>query len=84
MRIIRTPAYQGHAVPRTAGRANGPFNPDVLAEPKIVVQEPEAEPYNANAQNGFLGETLYRCQYCGEVVPESEIDMHYCEVDDGA
>lgn len=83
MRVIRTPAYQGHAVPKTAGRAKGPFNPEILADPVIVVDEPPVEPYNANAQNGYRGEKLFQCQYCGEVIPEPEIDAHYCEDDDG-
>lgn len=82
MRIIRTPAYQGHAVPATAGYAKGPFNPEILADPVIVIDEPAPEPYNANAQNGMRGERLFRCQYCTEIIPESEIDAHYCEVEE--
>lgn len=80
MHLIRTPAYQGHAIPKTAGHARGPFNPDVLAEPVIVMDEGEPRaPYNATAQNDYLGERLYRCHFCNEIVPESEIDTHICE-----
>ena len=84
MRIIRTPAYQGHAVPQRAGYAKGPFNPDVLAEPVIIVTDGEPEPYNATAQNDMRGEPLYRCQLCEGIVPESGIDAHQCGGDDGS
>ena len=83
MRVIRTPAYQGHAVPKTAGHARGPFNPEILADPVIVVDEPEPEPYGATAQNDYRGLKLYRCTYCGDTVTEEEIDAHYCEAGDG-
>lgn len=84
MRVIRTAAYQGHAVPKMAGYPKGPFNPEVLAEPVIVTEEPEPPVYNANAQNDYRGERLFRCAYCTEVVPGSEIDAHYCRDDHGA
>jgi hypothetical protein len=82
MRVIRTPAYQGHAIPSKAGYAVGPFSPEVLAKNEIVFDEGEPQlPYGATAQNNYQGIKLYRCRYCGETVTEDEIDAHYCTED---
>jgi hypothetical protein len=79
MRIVRIPAFQGHAIPSKAGYPVGPFNPEVLAPSQIVVDEGEPQfPYGATSQNGFQGLKLYRCTYCGDTVTEEEIDAHYC------
>lgn len=81
MHIIRTPAYQGHAVPQTAGRARGPFNPEVLAEPVVVVEPRRPEAFNATAQNNYRGERIFQCTYCTLLIPESRLDEHYCTED---
>lgn len=80
MRIIRTPAVQGHAIPSKAGYPVGPFNPEVLAQSVIVDDEHTEEnfPYGATVQNGMHGVTLYRCTYCGGTVTEDEVDIHVC------
>jgi hypothetical protein len=77
--IVRRAAYQGHAVPATAGYARNPFDPAVIAPPVIVLPEPEPEaPYGATAQNNYAGEPLFRCTLCDEIVPESLLDEHRC------
>lgn len=84
MHIVRRAAYQGHAIPATAGRARGPFDPDVLAQPVMEIFEPEPEfPYGATAQNSMQGVPLFRCRVCGGVETEETIEMHACPVSDG-
>lgn len=78
MRVIRRPAYQGHALPTTVGYPRNPFDPAVVATPRVVHQDQDPEPYGATAQNGYLGLALYRCSFCGETVTEDEVDAHSC------
>jgi hypothetical protein len=85
--IVRKAAFQGHAVPATAGYARGPFNPEVLATPVVVIDveagEPEF-PYGATAQNDYKGVPLMRCTWCGGVEPEENVGQHVCQdVGDG-
>lgn len=79
MHIIRRPAVQGHAVPATASHPRNPFDPAILAGPRIVIDEPEPEPYGATAQNGYRGQRLFACSYCSTVVPEDDVNSHTCE-----
>lgn len=82
MRVIRRPAVQGHAIPQTAHRPNGPFNREILAQPEVLHEDPvDDTPYGATAQNDYRGLTLYRCSYCGDTVTEEEVDAHYCSED---
>ena len=79
MRVVRRAAFQGHAIPTTAGYARGPFNPEVLAPPVIVHDDPVEEmPYGATAQNDYRGVPLMRCTYCQSVVPEDLTASHVC------
>ena len=78
MRVVRRPAFQGHAVPATAGYARNPFDPQIMAQPQIIHEEPEPEPLSATAQNDYRGLKLYRCTYCGDTVTEEEVDAHFC------
>ena len=72
MHVIRRPARQAHAIPSTAGYPVGPFNPEVLAQPEIVVETPELKHEPPRLK-------LYQCNYCGETVTEDEIDAHWCD-----
>jgi len=82
--VVRRAAYQGHAVPATAGYPRGPFDADVLAQPVMEVFEPEPEfPYGATAQNDMQGVPLYRCRVCNGLETEETLDQHQCPVSDG-
>lgn len=78
MRVVRKAAYQGHAIPRRAGYAKGPFNDEILAKPAVVLTEEAPQPFNANAQNDFQGERILQCSACMGLVPESLTDEHVC------
>ena len=84
MRVVRRAAYQGHAVPATAGYPRGPFDAEVLARPVVEDPEPETDyPYGATAQNDMAGVPLFRCRVCGGVETEETLDLHACPVSDG-
>lgn len=79
MRVIRRAAYQAHAVPSTAGYPRGPFNPEILAKPEIVHEDPVDDmPYGATAQNDYRGVPLYECRSCGDIVTEDDLNGHIC------
>lgn len=78
MRVIRTPAYQGHDIPQTAHHPRNPFPQEILAHGPIEPVEPEEfDPY-ATAQNNYISPTWVRCRACGEVMTEDETDAHRC------
>lgn len=52
-----------------------------MAQPQIVFDEPEPEPYAATAQNNYRGQVIYACNYCEALVPEDEVDGHVCVED---
>lgn len=86
MRVIRRPAYQGHAVPETAGRPKGPFPSEVLAPPVITYDDNDPDdiyPPGATAQNNYQGVILYKCRACAATVTEEQMDAHRCQVDNG-
>jgi 5-methylcytosine-specific restriction endonuclease McrA len=81
MRVLRRAAFQGHAVPATAGRPVGPFSAEVLAKPVIsddVITSDNPYPFGATAQNDYQGIKTYQCRYCSEIVTEDELDAHIC------
>lgn len=78
MRVIRRPAVQGHAIPTTAHRPNGPFPPELLAPNEVVqVEVDEPDPW-ANAQNNYTPPRWLRCRGCGEIMPEDDSQTHVC------
>lgn len=86
MRVIRRPAFQGHAVPETAGRPQGPFPSEVLAPPVITYDDSDPDniyPPGATAQNNYRGVTMYRCRDCSATLTEDQLEDHACEVDHG-
>lgn len=82
MKVIRRPAVQGHAIPQTAHRPQGPFPAEILAPNPIESVEPDDPDPWANAQNNYTSPTWLRCRACGEVMTEDEADAHWCG-DDG-
>lgn len=86
MRVIRKPAFQGHAIPSQAGYARNPFDPEVTAQPVVVVDDNDPDvlyPPGATAQNNYRGIQMYRCRECGAMVSEDDLDNHVCEDFDG-
>jgi hypothetical protein len=79
MRLMRRPAVQGHDIPTTAHRPNGPFPAELLAAPVVVDQEIDEPDPRANAQNNFRTPSLVRCTHCGEVMYDDETDAHRCD-----
>lgn len=87
MRVIRKPAYQGHAVPKTAMSPRGPFPAEVMAAPVVTYDDDPSDeilPIGATAQNDYLGPTYLRCTLCEAIVLEDDAPFHDCEEpDDG-
>lgn len=78
MRLIRRQAVQGHAVPTTAHRPNGPFPNEILAPNRVVQVEEEAIDPLATAQNFYRSPSMVRCTLCGEIMTEDLTDQHSC------
>ncbi len=78
MRIVRRPAVQGHAVPSTAHRPQGPFPSEVLAPNPVVSVEIDDPDPRENAQNGYRAPGYVRCTLCSEVMTIEETDAHRC------
>ena len=72
-------AYQAHPVPKQVMAPRGPFPPELLEEPEIVVQHipDEFEP-GATAQNNYRPK-WFRCSSCHERVRGDKLDEHFCE-----
>lgn len=86
MRVIRRPAYQGHAIPATAGRPHGPFPAEILAAPVVTFDDNDPDdiyPPGATAQNNYRGVPLFRCRHCDAVMTEEQTGDHFCEGLDG-
>jgi len=86
VRVIRKPAFQGHAIPATAHRPNGPFSSEMLAEPVITYDDTDPDDYyppGATAQNQYRGLKTYVCNYCSAQVLENELEGHVCGGDHG-
>lgn len=79
MRVIRRPAVQGHAIPTTAHRPQGPFPAEILAPNTVVVEEEDQADPRSNAQNLYHSPSMVRCTLCGEIMTEDVTDNHICE-----
>mgnify|MGYP003334637335 CR=1 FL=1 len=82
MKIQRIATKQTHYIPASATRPQGPFPPEVLAEPKIVYdydREDSGVPVEGTAQNLFKESKWFRCNLCEMLVSESQIEVHICE-----
>lgn len=78
MRVIRRQAVQGHPIPSTAHRPQGPFPAEILAPNQVVMEEEESVDPRANAQNLYRSPSLVRCTLCGEIMTEDVTDSHVC------
>jgi hypothetical protein len=86
MRVTRHQAVQVHAVPSQATSPKGPFPPELLREPKIVVEYESQSPEDgadfergATAQNNYRPPKYLRCKACLARVLETETALHVCE-----
>lgn len=83
--ITRIEAPQAHPVPKKVTHAYGPFSPELLREPEVVVVAPAFNgdgsefPLGATAQNNFNPPKYLRCAYCMVRVLEAEAEDHVCE-----
>jgi len=78
MRVVRRAAVQGHAIPSTAHRPNGPFPAEILAPNQVVTEEEEKIDPRANAQNLYRSPSMVRCTLCGDVMTDDMTDGHRC------
>lgn len=85
MKIERIVTKQGHPIPATAHRPNGPFPPELLQQPRVIYDYPrQGEDGNlqdgveGTAQNNFTPLKWYSCDLCGEVVAETQLETHIC------
>jgi hypothetical protein len=75
MPLIRKFARQGHAVPRGPYRPHGPFPLEILAQASVV-----HETYSSDSLHEALDDIrMFKCNLCGEVLYEDELDNHDCE-----
>lgn len=73
--FIRKFAVQGHAIPETVMRPQGPFPPEVLAQTRVVHQQ-----YDSDSLHEALDNVrLFMCKLCGEYLLEEQLDIHECE-----
>jgi len=83
--ITRIAAPQAHPVPDKVTHAYGPFSPELLREPELVVVTPAFNedgsefPLGATAQNNFKPPRYLRCGACFARVLETDTADHVCE-----
>jgi hypothetical protein len=75
MKLIRKFAVQGHTVPDSAHSPNGPFPPEVLAEPRRGYSFEHSD----SLHEAFDTVRLFRCRDCSKVLYGDELDNHTCE-----
>lgn len=78
MPVIRKFAVQGHAVPSTVQSPRGPFPPEVLAQPRMHVEDYHSD----SLHEGLDNYRLFKCRDCEEILMESELEDHECEEED--
>ena len=85
MKIERIITKQGHPVPSTAMRPQGPFPPEILAEPKVIYDYDRQgddgnvqDSLEGTAQDNFTSVRWFRCNDCNDRVPESQLETHIC------
>lgn len=86
MRVIKHQAKQGHPVPNKVTAPQGPFSKELLAEPEIVYDYPQAYgedgegfELGATVQNNFKPPKYLTCSVCKLRVKETETESHICE-----
>lgn len=85
MKIERIITKQGHPVPSKAHRPNGPFPPELLQQPRVIydyVRQGDdghvQDSIEGTAQDNFAPVRWFRCDLCGDRVPESQLETHIC------
>jgi len=86
MRVERIITKQAHPVPSQVRPPQGPFPPEVLAQPKIIREHPRqaddgnvADSVDGTAQNNFKPTRWFRCNECTMLVSEAQLETHICE-----
>lgn len=86
MKIEKIVTKQGHPVPNTVMSPRGPFPPELLEEPRVVydyAKQPENGdhdiPVEGTAQNDYKEMRWFKCNYCGAVISETQLEIHLCE-----
>jgi hypothetical protein len=78
--VERIQAIQAHPVPTKVVNPRGPFPPELLEEPEIVVPKVQHDFLSgATAQNNFNPPRYLTCSLCRERVLESETKEHMCD-----
>lgn len=86
MRVRRVAAEQAHAVPSRAYDASAIFDSSILSSARPVQERGDLDdgggytPPGSTAQNGFKEVKWYRCHDCDEIIRETHVDSHECEV----
>ena len=78
MPIIRKFARQGHAIPKTAAPARGPFPAEIFSANPRAIEEFE---HGDSLHEALDNIRYFRCRECGEIISENEMEDHIC-VDD--
>jgi hypothetical protein len=75
MPLIRKFAVQGHEIPKGPYRPHGPFPPEILTQSPVNYDD-----YHADSLHEALDDVrMFKCNFCGEVLYEDEVDAHECE-----
>lgn len=83
-RVTRYDTVQVHPVPSSITYAYGPFSPELLQEPEVVIVPPAMNedgsefPLGSTVQNNFKPVTYLFCGECYAKVPTSETTSHVC------
>ena len=63
----------------------GPFPPELLSQPKVIYDYEKqsdnggaAIPTEGTAQNNFTEGKWFKCNDCGDVVSEYQVETHIC------
>jgi hypothetical protein len=75
MPLIRKFAIQGHAVPSGYQAPRGPFPAEIFASNPRAQEE-----YHSDSLHEALDDIrMFRCNLCGEILYENEVDEHVCD-----
>lgn len=63
----------------------GPFPPELLSQPKVIYDYDKQSdnggiqvPIEGTAQNNYSEGKWFKCNDCGDVVSETQIETHIC------
>ena len=75
MPMILKFAVQGHKVPSIVYSPRGPFPPEVLAQPRMDIEEYHSD----SLHEGLDNYRLFKCRDCEKVLLEDELHTHECK-----